>query len=157
MSWAIGIPLSDSGWRQISLSAKPSDGGNVRFSPITTTTNNIAGRILHESVNGKLKGIANPNYVYEDDTYIWYPVLIFGGGFDQDIQVWIATNVFVYELGDFVNVSIPAPDSPVDEPQFYDLSLPGYPTIHILPEHLSTVVEVLHAVANYLHGLSGTK
>jgi hypothetical protein len=153
MAWVTDIPMKDGGWRQITLSAKALDGANVRFSPVVTT-NNIAGRILHESVSGKTEGIVNPTYAYEDGTYTWWPAVVPNGG---EPFVWIATNVFIYELGDFVNVTIPVPDPPTHEPQYFDLSLPGQPTIRIAPENLSTVVEVLHAVANYLDGLRGTK
>lgn len=144
------IPQEDNGWRHIALSSKNLTGANVRFSPLIDT-NNIAGLILHNSVNSSVAGLANEVYKHTDKTanpYTWYPLHILNNRqFDENIQVWFAEEAYVLNWGGYVN---PLP-APVDESEFFDVDFLGSPTIHIPTAHMASVVEVLHAVASYLN------
>lgn len=153
MTWQTDIPMSDIGWREISLSSKHPEGANVRFSPIIDN-NNIAGRILHEEVNGKVSGIINATYEYEDDRYTWWPISITDGYLDHEPYLWIAIEVFYYELGDFINVGAPEPEPepPVEEPLFYDLPFGKHGTVRILEEDMNFVVIALHELADFAEG-----
>jgi hypothetical protein len=145
MTYPTNISPNDAGWREITLTSKSGNGANVRYSPLILS-NNIAGRI-HPSPESK--GIANPNYAYDDGTYKWYPAIIDMTEFENAPFIWIASEVFNYTLGDFVNVGT--------DPLFYDLALPGQPTIRIPVEQKTLLVEVLRAVADYLDALSGVR
>jgi hypothetical protein len=133
--WADSIPDTDMGWRHVTLTPKSATGANVRYSPLVLS-NNVAG-----TIRTTVTGIANDRYVYSDDTYTWYPLrILHNPQFDNAVQVWVAIEAYVVTWGDYVN----------GESEFFDLAFLGQPTIRIPRAHMDSVVEVLHALANYL-------
>ena len=149
-AWVEDIPKDDTDWRQIVLSAKQPNGANVRLSPLVLS-NNIAGTILHDSINGSIKGIANKRYVHSDDKYTWLPCHIFGSGIDEETQVWIAEEAYVINFGGFINIP------PNDEAElFYDLKWDGMPTLHAPQDVKDKVAEALRWLADIISQSEGT-
>lgn len=139
MAWATDIPMSDTGWREISLSAKGTFS-NVRLSPVADSTNNIAGKIYNASTSGKVGGIVNPDKAYEDGKYIWYPAILEG---ISEPLVWIAIQAFELELGAFVNI-----------PKFYDLPFGKHGTIRVYEEDKDFIVATLRNLASFVLGFT---
>lgn len=142
-AWTENIPQTDTGWRFIALSAKSLNGANVRYSPLVDA-NNVAGLILHGSVNGSIGGMANAAYKHSDGVYTWHPLHILdNAGFNSEIQLWFAEEAYVVNWGAYVNAE---PDDMV----FIDLGWLGMPTLHLSRDNAAIFAEVFHAMANYI-------
>lgn len=142
-TWAENIPQEHLGWRHIALSSKNLNGANVRFSPVVLL-NNVAGAILHNSVNGSIGGMANEAYKYTDGVYTWLPIHILNNAqFDSEIQLWFAEEAYVVNWGAYVNTE---PDDMV----FIDLPFLGMPTLHLSRDNAAVFAEVFHALGNYI-------
>lgn len=138
--WNDKIIMTDSNWQRIELSSKTPESVNVRYAPVVSS-GNVAGRIFADTV----KGLVNLKYAYKSGVYVWFPVQLEGTGFEGQPYLWVVSDLVNYTLGEFVQGAA----------LYYDLALPGQPTIRIAPEQLNIVVEVLHAVANYLASMEG--